>query len=343
MSAQKQTFDWLLIYYMPYDNNLSPLATTILNQFKIDHPNKKIGVTLQTDLAGPGGMTRYAINDLIDSIKMDDEYSGRSQSLDSYLAWVSSKFKARHYCIVLLNHGGTMNQYGLDEYPEENWLTISSVAESIKKFNAQVGISRLDLLFEQVCARATLENLYEFRDISHFTLASQTLVPAPGYYYTSLVKNLTSQTASTGSELADLIVKNERSDMYYSYSLVDNSKWPGWSRRLNNYIKTIETAGVRIDTEKLKIISYWHDLYWDFAATLNATQSSAPAARESRRLISYTTNELLCKVYVSSTDTRMVGYSGLSIRSPFAPAESGDLAIKNLNSFNSWLEALRRK
>ena len=49
LSAQKKhNTDWLFIYYMPYDNNLSGYGDTIKSMLKSGLVNKNIMVTIQS-------------------------------------------------------------------------------------------------------------------------------------------------------------------------------------------------------------------------------------------------------------------------------------------------------
>src|SRR5436190_19840381 len=123
-AQQTRTYDWLLVYYMPYDNDLSPLARTIINQVLKEKSNGRVCIALQTDLAGPGGTMRYIINESIDSTNIADENSADATSFQDFLHWAYGKYKAKHYAVVLLNHGGRLNEYGVDKYPSKKWMRI---------------------------------------------------------------------------------------------------------------------------------------------------------------------------------------------------------------------------
>jgi hypothetical protein len=338
-NAQQRNLDWLLIYYLPYDNNLSPLADAIIDQFTAAKTNGKVCIVLQSDLAGPGGMTRYVVDGKVDSAQLTDDNSGTYAGFRNYLTWVSDNFKAKHYAIVLLNHGGLVNEYGVDEYPAEQWIGIDSLAVAIRDFNSKEGISKVDLLFEQVCARGTIENLYEFKDVAHFSLASQGLVPAPGYYFTSAFDNLDDGKIKNGVQLADLIVACERRDMYYSYTLIDNSQWKKWMTVFDAYVASFEEKETMVISDSLKVFTYWGGLYYDIESILEGTRGKN--SELAFALKNFTKDQLIRRHYMNLHVDTMHGYSGLSVFSAFKPLDS-PLALFQVGSYKRWRHMLRK-
>jgi hypothetical protein len=333
-------YDWLLVYYMPYDNDLSPLSQNIIQQFFKARINDNICVTLQIDVAGEGGMTRYTFNSKVDSLSISEEASSSVDALDDYLMWVNRTFKAKHYSVILLNHGGGLNEYGRDDYPEaRSWMQIDSLSTSLAAFNRRAGIKKIDLLFEQVCTRATVENLYEFKDVADYTLASQDLVPAPGYYYPNVFSGLNGSIKS-GDVLADLIVGAEREDMYYTYTLVDNSRWTEWLRLLQKYSESLASPGAVINQDKLKVLTYASDLYFDFVSLVDATSSNDKIRLTGESSKTFTSHALIKRLYVNNKFDQLAGYSGVSVCSPFR-VRSSPLAIHSTRAYTNFLTSLR--
>jgi hypothetical protein len=338
--ANGKEYDWLLVYYMPYDNDLSPLAKNIIQQFLKARINDNVCVTLQVDLAGKGGMTRYAFNSNIDSLNIEEGASSSVNALDKYLLWVSKTFKARHYSVILLNHGGRLNEYGRDDYPEiRSWMQMDSLATSLATFNKRAGIKKIDLLFEQVCTRGTVENLYQFKEVANYTLASQDLVPAPGYYY-SIVFSKLNDTIKSGDQLADLIVSSEREDMYYTYTLVDNAKWMDWLKLLSKYSESLSSPGTMIDQDKLKVLTYASDLYFDFVSLVDATSSNGKIRVTGESVKNFTNHVLIKRVYVNNKFDQLTGFSGVSVCSPFR-VTGGPLGIYATRAYSKFLTSLR--
>jgi hypothetical protein len=321
-SVPAQTYDWVLIYYMPYDNNLSDLSSTIVGQMENTHINAKSCILLQTDLAGEGGMTRYAFHSTIDTIKIESETSASSASLNEYLQWAATTFKAKHYAIVLLNHGGGLDEYGIDEHPTLTWMPIHEISNVILAFNQRAGIDKLDLFFQQVCTRGTLENGFQFRHVADYTLFSQGLVPAPSYYYPSLFSNLSEATAADGAQLADFIIRSERNDMYYSYTLIKNRNWNQWRSVFANYTTALSNYDCHLDKKGIKFLTYADDIYFDFESTILAVEGNDMIEVAGTALIQFTRDSLIDQLYINPHSDRMSKYHGLSICSPFRDKKS---------------------
>jgi len=317
VQANATTYDWLVMYYMPYDNDLSPLSTSITRNFIQSRINTKTVVTLQTDLQGDGGMMRYSFDASIDSVRIMEENSSSARTFQDYLTWAAANFKAKHYAIVLLNHGGALNEYGLDEFPERRWIQIDSLSEAIRIFNNQTGIGKIDLLFQQVCTRG-IENFFEFRDVAEYTFASQDLVPAPGYYYPNVFSALDATNIKSGAQLAELIVRSEQDDMYYSYTLIDNAKWSKWGKLFDRYVKSLQGTELEIYSDSLKFISYSGQMYYDLVSVSNAIIKVGDQSVKNE-FQQYTTKVLIKNLYRSTKTNRLEGYCGVSICSPFKP------------------------
>jgi hypothetical protein len=326
---------------MPYDNDLSRFKEPILTQFKNLNLKGNVCTTFQVDQANDKGLMRYIINSKLDSIQVNEERSASAQVFKEYLLWSGKEFKARHYAIILLSHGGLVNEYGVDQFPKQKWLRIDSIALAIKAFNEKVGISKVDLLFEQVCTRGTIENFYEFRDVAQFTLASQSLVPLPNLYYANTLKELDEVKIKTGEQLAGAIVKYERDDMYYSYTLVDNSQWNKWLSSWSIYNKIIAKENVELKKDSLLTISYSTDLYFDLESLLRSIRINGKIPDAGKNLITITNQHLLKVHYLNPKNNKMNGYSGISILSPFNN-KGIELSLQGTKSYNEFQNTLRR-
>jgi hypothetical protein len=341
LRAQPRTYDWLIAFYMPYDNDMSPHGQRILAQLKSAKLNGKVCATVQSDFSGPGGMTRYVFNAEVDSIHVSGESSATAATLQSYLQWARSTFPARNFAVVLLSHGGDMMEYGVDEYPKKpsrHWMPTDSIAHALRTANGNGPLP--DLFFQQVCARATVENLYEFRNTARYSLASQSLIPTPGYYYAAVLEALEKESITDGAKLAELIVCNERPDMYYTLTLVDNSAWPAWIDSVEKYSEVVCSSIPGISVSDLKVLSYGGDVYWDMIATIQATTINNKVPASGNDLIQFTGSRLLTQ-FVSAAHPNI--YSGLSLRTPFSKKQQPPLQIYGLPSFARWMKCLQKR
>ena len=289
---------------MPYDNDLGQYADSILQQLEsIDNPI--LTTAIQVDRPGPGGMERYWMGEKTSVTFTEIEKSNSKDSFQSFMDWVYSNGTTKRIAIVFLNHGGRLDEVGLDEYPNSSsgFLSIHDIKGVLESFNSKKG-KPIDLLYFQVCAKGSIEPLFELRSAALYSMASQNLLGAPNYYYPAL-DQLTQNSSPV--DLANLIVDGERSDMYYSETLLDNSKWDA----LINHMRNIPTEENSLNN--LQLIKYWNSTYYDLRSFLIASGYSDKQLLEWDTLFS----ELLVFHKVNKENPIMDNYCGISLLSPW--------------------------
>jgi hypothetical protein len=222
--AMKVNHDWVLVYYMSYDNNLSPFGEGILESLKNGVQNSSLVVTVLMDDRNRDGLKRYAITRQgveVERLATDD--SADAGVFASYMEWVRIRYPARHYAVVFLDHGGRLDEMCLDEWPgpgkSRAWLSAKSVASVLEKFRLSV-LGEVELLFLQQCGRGSIDNLYSFRGSAAVIMASQENVGAPNTYYELTLKWLASNTEAGGVSLAQQVMVSDRD--YSSYVCVSS-------------------------------------------------------------------------------------------------------------------------
>jgi len=238
-------YDWTLIYYMSYDNNLESCGPLILDGLERGVKNTKLVATVLADDWEKKGLKRYVITSAGRTVKrLDTDNSASEKVLNDYLAWVKLTFPSKHYAITFLNHGGGLDDMCLDEWPGENtqksWLSARLVGPILHKFRRE-SPGEVDLIFLQQCGRGTLENLYNFRGSAVSILASQMTVGAPNTYYEPTLKWLADHPNTSGTQIAHSIMSN---DLHYRiYVCVDGEALSELPQRLNPVIESLQSAG----------------------------------------------------------------------------------------------------
>jgi len=256
---------------MPYDNNLSSWADSIYHMIQSGLESKDIIVTIQKDVSGDTGMTRSIItNKGITNYQITDEKSWSGKSYDNYLSWVSDQLNSDNYVIIFLDHGGKLDEIGLDEFPVKRFLRIDSARLAIENFNRLNG-NKTELAFFQVCTKGSIEPIYEFKDIVNFTMFSQTILGAPNYYYTPLFRLLSGMEISKlkGVDIARIITDNFREDMYYSLVCTDNSFFDSFEKELTSFLSQSENLSEYQISNNLPL-SYYGQSYWDLVAFIKS-------------------------------------------------------------------------
>lgn len=250
-----KVYEWIFVYYMSYDNDLSSYGEVILSGLRKGLSNSKVAVVVQADFIDSGGMKRIGLYQANGKTHRKEtilrsEDSADEAELRKYLEWVRHKWKAENYCIVFLNHGGKLNQMCKDIKPFRNhsknrqfdsgkWLDASEAAKIIANFNQQVD-SKVRLLFLQQCGRATIQNLYNFADAGEYIMASPLVVGAPNTYYTKTIASVAQDPNITGEVLAGTIMQED--EHYTLYTLISNKELKGLPEKLTPVLKSFGRA-----------------------------------------------------------------------------------------------------
>lgn len=311
---EKAKLDYLFIYYMPYDNDLSIYGEHIIQLLK-DGTSENIGVVIQSDYSDTTGLKRYSIqNGEIEVFDIPTE-STDLQVYKDYFLWINENFEIKNYCIIFLNHGGNLIEFGLDTYPERNYSNINDLTKSVEYFNL-IQNNKAKLLFLQQCARGSIESIFEFENCADYTLFSQTILGAPNSYYKETLIELKIDPSISGKELANIIVKNEGVDMYNSYTLIDNNKIHSFIVNLKEYFELFEDS-IRIDYSKLLTYNYNEETYWDLKSLLNSIENKNSTVEiYKQRLLSQINNNTI--IHYRNPNVEFIQeYCGISFFSPY--------------------------
>jgi Clostripain family len=247
-SMVKNHYDWILLYWMPYDNNLSRFGQPIIEMLSKGVKSDNILVIVQSDFSGSAQLSRTIINQgKIDTQYLETADSSSEEVLTEYLTWAQSKFQAKRWAIVFLGHGGTLMEISPDEHPtsplisEIRWMNLQKINQVIFNFNQSVN-GNLELLFFQNCNKGNIEVHYTFQNTAKYTLSSQIELGAPNYYYEQLLSYLRDNPDIDGAQLAKKIMDYERLDMYHSLTLTNNIYFRYLPEKFNFVINSILQA-----------------------------------------------------------------------------------------------------
>jgi hypothetical protein len=253
----RKNYDFILLYWMPYDNNLSKFGQPIIEMLSKGVQSDKVLVIVQSDLSNAKQLSRNIITKGNINVQYLETADSSSENvLNDYLSWALSQFQAKHWVIVFLGHGESLMKISPDNNPnsssisssEPKWMNLQRISEVLSTFNRAVN-GRLELLFFQNCNRGNIEVHYTFQNIAKYTLSSQMILAVPNYYYESLLNHLSYYPNLDGGQIAKKIMDFEPSDMYHSLTLTKNHYFHQLSEKLNPVIDSI----LRANTEAVKI------------------------------------------------------------------------------------------
>ncbi|WP_332982757.1 clostripain-related cysteine peptidase [Microcoleus sp. A003_D6] len=249
-STVKNHYDWVLLYWMPYDNNLSRFGQPILQMLSKGVKSDKVLVVVQSDFSGAAQLSRSIISQgKVDTQYLETADSSSAEVLSEYLTWAQSQFQARRWAIVFLGHSGTLMEISPDEHPtspsisEIRWMNLQKINQVIFNFNQSVK-GNLELLFFQNCNKGNIEVHHTFQNTTKYTLSSQLPLGAPNYYYEQFLSYLSDYPDIDGSQLAKKIMDCERRDMYHSLTLTNNYYFRYFAEKVNVVIDSILQADI---------------------------------------------------------------------------------------------------
>lgn len=224
-SSHRPSYRWVILYWMPYDNDLVRFGEPIIEMLTRGTQNSEIAVIVQSDYWNASKMRRrQIINGKVTELDIDGKDSSDIAAFSAYLDWANETFVAKRWAVIIVGHGGKINEVSPDDHSTTNrlrtWMRVDQLANVVSRFNHSTD-GRVELLFFQNCNKATLEVIYESRSCARYTLASQLALGAPNYYYEGFIQRL-QEISLDGREAAIAIMDSERADMYHTLTLVNN-------------------------------------------------------------------------------------------------------------------------
>lgn len=282
--SQRQAYDWVILYWMPYDNDLSRFGAPILEMLKRGVRSKNLLVAVEADFADAESMSRTVITQgKVRHQILDTADSASERNFAEYLNWAQANFSASKWAVIFLGHGGRLDEISPDyetllgDEARHRWMNIETLSEILTEFNQKIG-DRLELVFFQNCNKGTIEAHYTFRETAKYTLSSQLLLGAPNYYYESLLQFVGQNPEIDGGQFAAKIMEFEGSDMYHSYTATDNKTIQALPTKLNPLIDAILSSQIsNFSIDSLKTYRYMGDRFADSLEFFGALVQQANA------------------------------------------------------------------
>jgi len=336
-------YEWVFVYYMSYDNDLNPFGKVILSDLTKGIVNAKVAVVVQADFIDNKGIKRIALyhangKPRRKEIILKSEDSADENELRKYLNWVRKEWNAKNYCIVFLDHGGTLNHMCLDRKPFRNhsenkrfvsgkWLSAAEAGEIVADFN-QKADGRVRLLFLQQCGRAAVQNLYNFVDTAEYILASPLKVDAPNTYYTKTLASVARDPNITGKVLAETVMRED--EHYTLYTLISNKELKKLPEKMTPVLKSFgQKPSLNQPNSCRSLFEFESERFYDLMYYLQALNSANNniAGKELSIFLDWSQNHLIVSrvfkgpdssncglsIYVPSSENEMTRYGFLPL------------------------------
>jgi len=215
---------WTVLVFMNADNNLERFGILNMNQMESAPDSEAVTVAVQLDRSPSydtsngdwSGTRRYKIehdadSHTITSVQLADLGSvdmGQPATLREFISWGMSAFPARHYLLVIWNHGAgwranlpamrTMRGISFDD-------THGTFIATTDLPNAVSAATPLDVIAFDASLMQMLEVAYQLRNSCSYIVGSEESPPGSGYPYQYILGNLIAKPQQSPRELAQAI------------------------------------------------------------------------------------------------------------------------------------------
>jgi hypothetical protein len=325
-TGELQKFDWIVFYWMPYDNNLWRHEASICDMLVRGIQSADVLAVVVSDLLDEEMLRRRLITKghIAHQEILAVADSSSAEIYADNLEWLGAHYHAQKWVIVFLGHGGRLDEISPDYHPHPRsrstiqWMNIEEIARVLENFSRKTG--RIELLFLQNCCKATLEALYTFRRAARYTLASQTKIGAPNYYYEGFFQSLGQNPNGSGMEIGERLVSFEREDMYNSFALVDNTALCELSAHLDPLINAILSRETPAHlTSDVTGYEHMNEYLVDLLALFRSVVSQTGADQKQLDFFEDFVSRNLILRHMVSPDADKKDLSGISVYFPSFP------------------------
>lgn len=249
-AAVEPRFDWLVLVVMPYDNDLDhcadPIVEALTRGVQRGDGRARVAVAVLADRARTDRLTESLVTRHETARwTLGDDDSASVANVEGFFDRMSRRAPARRHVVVFLDHGGAVDQLGVDHHPaparSEAWLPAAATGEALRRWRAR---TRADvaLLFLQQCGRGSIEVALAFRRVADVVLASQTYVGSCNTYYEPLIDRLRTGPSLAPREVGSTIMAED--EHYTTYAMYDGRALEGWPARADALVSALRAANV---------------------------------------------------------------------------------------------------
>lgn len=209
---KRSGYDWTVMVYMAADNDLGidgalNYAERDLNEMETVGSTALVNILVQVDLYADQAKRYRIIRDndqaQVNSpplMQLGETNTGEQETLRDFLRWGVSNFPARHYLVVLWNHGSGIADeqrspvqtraicYDQDGGAgAQDWLTVKEVKAAL----VEALVDRpVDLLITDACLMQMAEVAVEWQGVAAYLVGSEETTPVDGLPYDTILQRL---------------------------------------------------------------------------------------------------------------------------------------------------------
>jgi len=346
----KAAKDWTIMVFVNAKNNLESYGLGDVNEMEKIGSDDNVNIVAElgrvtgysTDDGDWTGSRRYLIQKDADTTKITSPIvmeiaksdMGSWEYLVGFSKWAMQNYPARHYVLVVWNHGAGWNkdltfesQKGIS-YDDEtgNHITTPQMSQAM----AQIG--KIDIFAMDACLMQMAEVGYEIKDYADYIVASEETEPGDGYTYDTWLGPLAAKPSMSAADLSKTMV-DSYTDHYQTInqgatqSAVKTASFGKLVQLLDGWTAEVMAANdlVNVKNARTKAQAFYYssnkDLYHFVKLVSDATANTAVAAK-GKELMNFLKTDLI--VHNRATGAKYANASGLAIYIPTSYTSSYD-------------------
>lgn len=222
--------EWTLLVYLAGDNDLEADALADLNEMELAGSSAQVNVLVQLDrmrgerpgLFAPESWTtvrRYRVSQDQDRTRvaspvladLGELNTGDPQTLADFMLWGMRSYPARHYALVIWDHGSAWAGIAFDDSSQRDGLTLPEIDSALRTVQAQTGVDRLDVIGFDACMMAQLDVLLTVAPYGRVAIASADLEPNTGWPWDQVIAQLNAAPDMDATALGKVMVASYQS------------------------------------------------------------------------------------------------------------------------------------
>ncbi|MEE1113930.1 MAG: clostripain-related cysteine peptidase [Eubacterium sp.] len=224
----------------------------------------------QNSIVSADSLQRYEVYQ--GNMNLEDEQPLEQMStpsaLSDYISWGTSNYPAKHYGLILWDHGGGLiGGYGADELFDMEGMSIPEVTEGIRDAG-----THFDFVGYDACLMASFESAYALKDCADYLIASEESETGIGWYYTDWLNTLGQNPDISMEELGRSIIDGMIDD---NQEMIEEAEARGVEREKTSTLSLIDLS--KMEDVREAWTSYMEQLYADLDSDSFAVQAVARA------------------------------------------------------------------
>ncbi len=266
-AQQNPVREWTVLVYMNADNDLYRFGFLNMSQMEqvgsteqvnilvqMDHEEKSIPTTRYYVTKNPKPTQGKITSQVLETL--GETNMGDPKTLAEFVSWGIQKYPARHYAVIIWNHGNGWQGVSYDDNPKAN-LTLPNVRTALqmgqgllaKQRGRNAQAVKFDIINFDACLMSTLEVAYELKDVGQYLVGSQFNEPGSGEDYSKFLAPLIAAPQKSARELAEVMVYQYaltyQNDSSINYAAVDLNRVQNFTGMLNESSKLMAASPLK--------------------------------------------------------------------------------------------------